>query len=304
MKLNPERPMKNRTSRNFAAAAALLSACLLIPVPPSLAQAAVPAPSPPRQAGGQSFQERLRTVIGQSQGGPAGSGGGLAVPQMPGAAALPPGPPAWPDSGLILTNIAFENLPLSEVVRYLRQGFKQEFDVILPQSYRPVPGGSEVSDVNAIGITLTLKNAGSEDVFNAMNSYFEINGIPLRWELSMTGGDRRLAILRPSAPWPPPVRNEPQHMIFYVGDLLGNGKSGGMTIDQIAKTVTDVHTMSFPNSNSDTVIGCYRDADLIVVTGSGPELQFIGDTIRALRDKAHWDAGRIPPTSAAPPRNP
>lgn len=295
--------MNKAKSRNFAVAALLLSGTLLNPLPPAFGQATPATPATPQapRTDGRSFQERLQAMVERPQ---SGSGGGGLGPGM-GGESWPA--PAWTDTGIVLTNVSFQNLPLSEVVGFLRQRFNQGFDVILPQNYRAAPGERPVSDANAVGITLTLKNAGAEDVFNAMNTYFEINGTALHWELSLPNG-RRLAVLRPTLPGAAPGPAESQHMIFFVGDLLGNGKSGGMTIVEVAKTVTDVHNMSFPNASPDTVISCYREGELIVATGSPAELQVVSDTIRALRDKIRWDVARNqpspPPQPGAPPKTP
>ncbi len=60
------------------------------------------------------------------------------VPLIDPTTGLPPAPapwkdPNWPEPAKVLPNVNFpEGLPLSEVARYLREQFSNDFDVVIP----------------------------------------------------------------------------------------------------------------------------------------------------------------------------
>ena len=220
-----------------------------------------------------------------------GSGGGLAAPQPQ------PAPqwidPNWKDPDIVLTNVYYE-IPLSEVVRHLRERFKDSFDVLLP-----VNGDI---DWQSIMIRLQLKNVTASEVFNAMNLVFENDRTPLRWELKMNG-KRPTALLRvlaqPGPKNPPPVIDpttglpvpppETKRGVYFVGNLLGDEKSGGMTMEQLVQTLSEVHQMSF---GSESGLQFHKQAQLVIVTGTDAEIEFIGNTLTALKQKEELDAVR------------
>ena len=153
----------------------------------------------------------------------------------------------WKDPEITLTNVVYDSLPLSEVAKSLSEQFKQQFDVLLP-AFR----NDWQSDWLSESITLHLKNVTASEIFSAMNLVFENNRTPLRWELKLNG-HRQIALLRvlvdpvpqvnPLAAAPAP---EIKRRVYWVGNLIGDEKNGGMTMDQIIKTVTDVWSMSEP----------------------------------------------------------
>jgi len=221
-----------------------------------------------------------------------GSGGALATPQPQPASQWMD--PKWKDPDIVLTNVFYDGLPLSEVPRVLRERFKDSFDVLMPVNV----------DINwqSIMIRLQLKNVTASEVFNAMNLVFENDQTPLRWELKMNG-KRPTALLRvlaepgrknsppaidPTTGLPVPPQ-ETKRGVYFVGNLLGDEKSGGMTMEQLVRTLSEVQQMSF---GSESGLQFHKQAQLVIVTGTDAEIEFIGNTLTALRQKEELDAVR------------
>ena len=221
-----------------------------------------------------------------------GSGGALAAPQpQPASQWMDPN---WKDPDIVLTNVYYE-LPLSEVVRHLRERFKDSFDVLA--------NGNGDIDPSAVMIRLQLKNVTASEVFNAMNLVFENDRTPLRWELKLNG-KRPTALLRVLAspkypppaiidpttglPVPPPVP-EPKRMVYFVGDLTGDAKSGGMTMEQIVKTVEEIWDMTYHEPGG---VQFHKDAQLLIVSGTPDQIAFVQQTLGALRGKVQLDRER------------
>jgi hypothetical protein len=230
-----------------------------------------------------------------------GSGGGLATPQPQ------PAPqwkdPNWKDPDIVLTNVDYE-IPLSRVVLDLLERFKGYFDVLVPVNV-------DITWQSTM-IRLQLKNVTASEVFNAMNLMFENDQTPLRWELKMNG-KRPTALLRvlaqPSPKNPPPVIDpttglpmpppETKRGVYFVGNLLGDEKSGGMTMEQLVQTLSEVHQMSF---GSEGGLQFHKQAQLVIVTGTDAEIEFIGNTLTALKQKEELDAVRKAQSKSAESR--
>jgi hypothetical protein len=227
------------------------------------------------------------------------SGGGLAAPQPQ------PAPqwmdPKWKDPDIVLTNVSYET-PLGEVTDDLRARFKGFFDVLTPVN--PVPDLNWQSTM----IRLQLKNVTASEVFNAMNLVFENDQTPLRWELKMNG-KRPTALLHvlaepgPKNPKPaidpttglPLPPQETKRGVYFVGNLLGDEKYGGMTMEQLVQTLSEVQQMSF---GSESGLQFHKQAQLVIVTGTDAEIEFIGNTLTALRQKEELDARKAMSKSA------
>ena len=219
------------------------------------------------------------------------SGGGLAAPQPQ------PAPqwmdPNWKDPDIVLTNVDYE-IPLSEVARDLRYRFKDFFDVLLP--------ANGDTDWQSIMIRLQLKNVTASEVFNAMNLVFENDQTPLRWELKMNG-KRPTALLRvlaepgPKNPKPaidpttglPLPPQETKRGVYFVGNLLGDEKYGGMTMEQIVKTVEEIWDMTYHEPGG---VQFHKDAQLLIVSGTPDQIAFVQQTLGALRVKVQLDRER------------
>ena len=209
------------------------------------------------------------------------------VPLVDPATGLPVPPPTqpwidenWKDPALVLTNVAYDNHPLCEVARDLREKFKDDFD-ILPMPTYGQDWGNEY-------IRLQLKNVKASEVFNAMNLVFENDHTPLRWELKANG--RPLVQLRvlpeaaPTAdPFSQPKPADTHRTVYFVGNLVGDEKSGGMTMEQIIKTITEVWPTEF--GKPDSVVQFHKDAQLLVANGTSDQLEFIRQTLAALEQK-------------------
>jgi hypothetical protein len=207
--------------------------------------------------------------------------------------------PDWPDPDITLTNLVYDSLPLSEVARDLRDKFKEHFDVLLPVNLA-VPFGAETIDPGSIQIGLRLKNVTASEVFNAMNLVFENDRTPVRWELKLNG-KRPIALLRllaePARPELPPTPPEPKRMVYFVGDLLGDAKSGGMTIDEVVKTVEEVCQISYGKNIS---VQFHKAAQLVVVSGSPDQIGFVERMLSALREKAALGWAKANPSATRP----
>lgn len=207
---------------------------------------------------------------------------------LPTAAPTAPPEPQWIDSNwrdpdTVLTNLSYDNLPVSEVARDLREKFKNDFDIL------PMPQAFDRDWGNQVTIQLQLRNVKASEIFNAMNLVFENDRTPVRWELKWTG--RRpivqLRVLPAAAPQPEPPLPKPaetRRMVFYIGNLLGDEKSGGMTMDQITKTINEVWPTDF--GKLEGAIQFHEAAQLLVVNGTRDQIDFIQQTLAALRQKA------------------
>jgi hypothetical protein len=201
----------------------------------------------------------------------------------------------WKDPDITLTNVVFDGLPLSEVSRWLSQQFKEQFDALLPDAAggiaymnnQTVPMGWQ-HDWRSEPVNLRLKNVTASEIFSAMNLLFENNRTPLRWELKING-HRQIALLRvliepsPQVDLTAPVPGqEKQRRVYFVGNLIGDEKSGGMTMERIIKTVTDVWQMADASGGR---IQFHNDAQLLVVSGTPGQIDFMEQTLKALEQR-------------------
>ena len=204
--------------------------------------------------------------------------------------------PNWKDPDITLTNVLYDNISLSEIALLMDEQFKQKFDVVFPVNtlagmvYR---GNQQVParwnyDWGSEQIQLHLRNVTATEIFAAMNLLFENNRSPLRWELKMNG-HRQIALLRVLVDpipeeTPPPIVSEPTlRRVYFVGNLIFDEKYGGMTMEQITKVITDVWQMAnSPGGN----IQFHKEAQLLVVTGTSSQIDFMEQTLKALGQKA------------------
>ena len=208
---------------------------------------------------------------------------------------LPPPPPwidpNWKDPDKILPEVIYDGLPIGEVVRHLRQEFKGQFDVLIPNGWQDPHNPGVSIDPQSATIKMQLKNVRASEVFNAMNLVFEAENTPYRWELKLNG-DRPTALLRvlpeflPVVALPPPPP-PPKRLVYFVGDLLNDTQMGGMTIERLVKTVSEVYEMSYGPSKG--VIQFHKDAQLIIANGTTEQVAFIQLTLGALREKVQTE---------------
>jgi len=194
---------------------------------------------------------------------------------------------SWPDPTKVVSLWWPDGLPVSEVARYLHEQFTNTFDIIMPAT---------VFDATTVKVKLELENVTASEIFRAMNMQFELDNTPLRWELTWNDS-RPTALLRylpqlvPKAPPAP----ETKRMVFFVGDLIGANQSG----QQISEMITGVFDAAFGNSEArwifkiqnngmigDPTIQFYDPAQLLIVTGTPVQMDFIEQTLAALRQKA------------------
>ena len=240
----------------------------------------------------------LATVAGQDNGQKRDPTTGQPIPlQMidpQTGLPIPPQPESdwkdanWKDPDIVLADVNFENLPISEIVSFIRERFKGEFDIILPV------GVSDGGTFNGMPVAATdwkteawlqlhLKNVTASELFNAMNMVFENDKKPLRWELKING-HRQVALLRVLVQQNPGLAlgQEPTRRIYFVGDLIGDEKNGGMSMEQITKTITDVWQMTDTENGS---IQFHKEAQLLIVSGTPNQVEFVEQTLSALQRK-------------------
>ncbi len=231
--------------------------------------------------------------------------------------------PNWKDPDIVLTNVNYEGIPLGEVAVDLRTRFKDYFDVLLPhdlqyQTWNPGPvidpntglplpahAPVEVMDATTIQVKLQLKNVTASEVFNAMNLVFETENAPWRWELAMNGKRPTavLRVLRELVPGvqalAPPFEPKKERMILFVGDLIGDEKSGGMTMDKIRTTILEVCSKALgrPPDNLSDLVKFHEAAQLLIVTGTSEETRVVQNTLAALKQKVRLETER----KTAPP---
>jgi len=212
--------------------------------------------------------------------------------------------PDWKDPEKVLPSLNLEGLPLAEVVVNLREQFQNAFDVLLPSKWDDPRDPSISIDPQSVPIKMQLKNVTASEVFNAMNLVFEAENTPLRWKLAMNG-NRPTVLLRvipnlvpARSPQPPP--EQPQRKIFFVGDLLGEEKSGGVTIAKLVNTISEVYQMSYGSPKG--VIQFHQEAQLLIVTGTVDQISFIQETLAALGQKMQLNKSR-PKVEMAPAKS-
>jgi hypothetical protein len=196
--------------------------------------------------------------------------------------------PEWPDPEKRMSELFLDAIPLRQVVEQLQKEFKWAFDVLIPNAWQDPRNPAEVLDPGSTPIKMQLKNVTASEVFNAMNLMFDLENTPYRWELRMNG-NRPTAVLRVlpelvtlAAPAPPPPPQTRQ--VFFVGDLTSDEKPGRMTMEQLVKTVSEVYQMSYGPPKG--VLQFHKEAQLLIVTGSGDMIAFAQQTLAALREKA------------------
>jgi hypothetical protein len=196
--------------------------------------------------------------------------------------------PEWKDPDRVLKEVFYDSLPLGEVANVLRKEFEDAFDILIPNAWQDPKNPSVSLEPQNFSVRMRLKNVTASEVFNAMNLMFEAENTPCRWELRLNG-NRPLAMLRvlpermPTAvqvaPPPPATR-----MVYFVGDLVGDENASGKGMQQLVKTVSEIYEMSYGSSKG--VLQFHREAQLIIVTGTEDQIQFVQQALSALREKA------------------
>jgi hypothetical protein len=195
----------------------------------------------------------------------------------------------WVDPDILLTNVVYDGLPLSEVANQLRASFKNQFDILAMPKTFGINWGNTI-------IQLQLRNVRASDIFKAMNMVFENDHTPLRWQLM--NDNHPMVILRvlPDAAPEPSPKTETHRMVYFVGNLIGDGKSGGMTVDQLIDTILKSWPADF--GKSDGVIQFHKDAQLLIVNGTREQNEFVQQMLSALQQKAEWDRSQRSPTGS------
>jgi hypothetical protein len=298
-KLEPNASMKSKLRLRTSATLLffIISVCATLaqnsPTPPRPAAPIAPGMAPPpRYAPG--MDQRYGLWATQSQTIPA-------IDPTTGLPISQPAPewkdPNWNDPDKTLPEVFYDGLPVSEIAHNLSEEFKGEFDTLLPHDFGAGRQGSEGVDWISTPVHLRLKNVKASEVFNAMNLLFENNRTPLRWELKINGS-RRIALLRvledPRLADPFHTQ-EPKRTVYFVGDLIGSEKSGGMSMADIVNTISEVWKMTYGQPG---VIQFHDQAQLLIVVGTEEQNDFMRETLKALRMKAELERSRPKPSES------
>lgn len=199
--------------------------------------------------------------------------------------------PNWKDPNAVLDSVEYQNIPLTEVARQLREQSVRKlkleyFDIIFPN----VPG----FDPTQINVDLQLKNVKASEIFSAMNLQFELNRSPLRWELTLNGS-RPTALLR-DLPQLAAASSQQTRKVFFVGDLLDDypGTNDAEKLDDISDIIQ--HGLILAGIQSG-VIKSYPPGQLLIVSGTPDQVDLAEQTLRALKEKADYvhHPGPTPP---------
>ena len=200
--------------------------------------------------------------------------------------------PEWKDPDKSLT-VSYDGLPVGLVADDLRKQFNDAFDIVIPKAWRP-PDGVTSFDPADVSIHIQLKHVTASELFNAFNLMFEAENTPLRWELKMNG-QRPTVLLRvlpmALAPSPPPAE-QPTRKLFFVGDLLGDEKTVGMTMENLVTSVLQILDISYGNSRGHIIdrLHFHEKTQLLIFTGTIDEIGLVTETLSALRQKTEHNA--------------
>jgi len=241
-------------------------------------------------------------IRGAAAGQPVNPATGLPLPVDPATGLPMPDPstewkdPKWKDPDKVLGEVSFNGAPIGEVARDLRKQFNDAFDVVIPNNWQNPNNPSVVTDPGNTPIQIQLKNVTVSEVFNAMNLAFDAENTPMHWELKMNGS-RPTVVLRVFPNATPFPQELPKRQIFFVGEMLGEEKSGGMTMEQLVKTISEVYDMSYGRSQGEisSHLQFHKQAQLLIVTGSNDEIIFVEQTLTALRQKIALQRRLRPP---------
>jgi hypothetical protein len=187
--------------------------------------------------------------------------------------------PSWSGPTNVLSSVRLEQLPLTEVVRYLREQFKNSFDIILP-------GSSGSYDPSQTDVDLQLKDVTAAEIFSAMNLQFEIDKTPLRWELTLNGS-RPTAMLRylPQLVPPPPPPPPETRRVFYVGYLL-DASPGTNEMAKLSDIANVIQATWDDTGMQRGKINLYPPGQLLIVSGNSDQVDLAEQTLIALKEKA------------------
>jgi hypothetical protein len=186
--------------------------------------------------------------------------------------------PAWHPANIWMTNVDFNGLPLSEIAEIMRKNFGGSFDVL------PLP---QINGWDNQQMWLKLSKANAADLINAMNLVFENNKDPVRWQLKMTD-DHPFLILKyfPESD-PNNTADAPRiRRIFYVGDILGDEKSGGMTIDKIVSNILDMSRGAFGSDLPPDSIFVHQETQMIIFHGTQDQMENVQQVLSALKQRS------------------
>jgi hypothetical protein len=85
-------------------------------------------------------------------------------------------------------------------------------------------------------------------------------------------------------PFAQPKPAEIKRTVYFVGNLIGDEKSGGLTMDQIIKTISEIWPADLGNMKE--VVQFHTESQMLIANGTRNQLDFIQQTLQALGRKA------------------
>jgi hypothetical protein len=196
------------------------------------------------------------------------------------AATAPPSSARSTQSEPVLAAIAFDGLPLSEVVKVVHSKFHGEFDVIVPDSD------------DSIAIRLSLRNVTYSEIFDAMNQLFTAQQTPFFWSFMQNGSRPTFTLMPRSSPNPTP-EEERTHMVVYVGNSTTPDWPAEKMAELLSKIVLgeDFGTLAGSDrSGPKFSVNLHKSAEILVLSGSKKQVQFAFEALEAIREKARQKA--------------
>ena len=202
----------------------------------------------------------------------------------------------WEDPSNTLSSVERSGIPLTIVVKQLRDKFGGSIDIIYPAHPTTVDGTAAL-DVEALIINLEMKNVKASEIFGAMNLEFEAENLPCHWRLLMNGS-RRVAMLKVSMA-DLVAKPAAERIVFNVGDLI----EGGLTEEKLFRSITDICDRADLKLDTNA-LQYYAPGQLLIVTGNKSQIKFISEILTGLRDNAKIHAAANHPSAPGAPSTP
>jgi DNA-binding protein len=195
----------------------------------------------------------------------------------------------WVDPFTTIKELKYDNLPASEIAQNLRELFKNQIDILIANR-----ASDDGADPAVWCARFSVHDVKASEIFRAMNELLEAENSPFRWRLKMNGS-RPMALFcsipelasRPVAGAAvdpttglPMSLNQKKPMVFFVGDLIGDERWGGLSWEHLQTMLEEIEVQTY---KQEIVTGFHKEAELVIVKGTDEQIAFIRDTLEALK---------------------
>jgi hypothetical protein len=194
---------------------------------------------------------------------------------------------AWSSIGPPQPEAIIEGAVLNEVASSTARMFQNQFDLILPPAD---------PDLSKMAVQMRLKDVRAIEIFNAMNLYFETEGIPAHWTLTLNGS-RPTAILgveKNQAATPLAETEKTRYIVISVADIL---YASGLALNKpfahnleaaVAAALDDVRKpgRARVNTPGGPVVKVHAQAAILVFSGTWGETDIVRSALEALKRTA------------------